>query len=216
MTRTRGIVALLAVVALVGCGPMRNDKYCKWGIPAWGAAMGGVGAGLGVSEGHHASDGEIAGAAVGGTLVGAGLGALVAHFVCQAEQPPPPPAPVAAPPPPPARGTKLAEIAGPNFDFDKSTLTAEGKRRVEAAARILKDNPSIHASVEGHTDSVGSDAYNQRLSERRARAVAEVLVEDGIGRSRLDVRGLGESHPAADNGTAQGRARNRRVDIIVE
>jgi OOP family OmpA-OmpF porin len=87
---------------------------------------------------------------------------------------------------------------------------------VDGAARILQGNPSVHVMVAGYTDSVGSDAYNQRLSERRAQTVARHLVENGVSESRLDVRGFGKKNPVADNGTEAGRAKNRRVEIVVE
>jgi outer membrane protein OmpA-like peptidoglycan-associated protein len=216
MMTTRSVIAVLAATALAGCSAMRHDKYCKWALPAWGAVAGGVGAGLGVGEGKNdPSDGEIAGAAVGGTLLGGLLGFVAGHYICEEPEAPPPPAPAAAPPPP-ARGTKIAELTGPNFAFDKSTLTPAGRKIVADAARTLKENPSVHVSVDGHTDSIGSDAYNQKLSERRARTVADALVEDGVDRSRLDVRGFGKKNPVADNKTAEGRARNRRVEIVVE
>ena len=217
MVTTRGVVALVALLALGGCAGMRKDKYCKWALPAWGAVAGGTGVGLGVSKGSdHVSDGELAGAAAGGTLAGALLGALVGHYVCEPEEAPPPVAAPPAPHAPPARGTKLVTIPGPNFDFNKSNLNTAGKQKVGEAARILKDNPSTRVSVDGYTDSIGSDAYNLRLSERRARTVAEVLVADGVERSRLDVRGHGKANPVADNSTAEGRAENRRVEIVVE
>jgi OmpA-OmpF porin, OOP family len=126
------------------------------------------------------------------------------------------PPPVAPPPPPPAKTTKIAEIPGPSFDFDESTPTAAGKAKVADAARTLAANPSIHVEVGGHTDSVGGGAYNQRLSERRARMVAEALEREGVGASRLTVRGYGERKPVVANATKSGRARNRRVEIVVD
>jgi len=221
MVRTRGVVAVAAFTALAalgGCAGMRRDKYCKWGIPAWGAVAGGTAAGLGVGLGaDDPSDAEIAGSAVGGTLVGGLLGWLVAHNVCE-EPEAPPPAPVAAPPPPPppAKGTKLGTVGEAYFDFDKAHLKPGAEDVLRDAVRTLKDNPSVHAEIAGHTDSIGSDAYNMKLSERRAEAVKRYLVEQGIDASRLDVRGYGESHPIADNKTKQGRAQNRRAEIIVE
>jgi len=221
MVRTRGVVAVVAVTALAlsGCAEMRRDKYCKWGIPAWGAVAGGTGAGLGVGLGDDdASDGEIAGAAVGGTLVGGLLGWLVAHNVCEEPEapPPPPPAPPPPPPPPPAKGTKLGTVGEAYFDFDKAHLKPGAADVLSDAVRTLKDNPSVHAEVAGHTDSIGSEAYNMKLSERRAEAVKRYLVDQGIDASRLDARGYGESRPIADNKTKQGRAQNRRAEIIVE
>ena len=78
----------------------------------------------------------------------------------------------------------------------------------------MKDKPDLRVSVEGHTDSVGSVAYNQTLSERRAKTVRDYLVSQGIDASRITTRGFGKSKPIASNDTAEGRAENRRVEII--
>jgi len=80
----------------------------------------------------------------------------------------------------------------------------------------MKQHPEVRALVEGHTDSIGSDAYNQRLSERRANAVADYMEAQGISSSRITTKGWGKSKPVADNRTKEGRARNRRVEITVE
>jgi len=79
----------------------------------------------------------------------------------------------------------------------------------------LKDNTTVSVAVEGHTDSVGTDAYNQRLSQRRAASVREYLVAHGVSASRLSVAGFGEAKPVASNTTADGRAQNRRVELRV-
>ena len=196
-----------------------HPTACKVGAFLTGFALGGVGGGLGVSEIEKApvTDGEKAAGAGAGAAVGGLLGMIIGHYVCQPEEamaaaPPPPP----PPPAPLPKGTKVAEIPGPNFEFDKASLTAEGRAKVDEAAQILKDHPSNSVEIAGHTDSVGSDAYNQRLSERRANTVAERLVADGISRSRLHVRGYGESRPVASNKSAEGRARNRRVEIVTD
>ncbi len=219
MIAARRVLTLMLVFAVAGCSAMRQDKHCKVAMPIWGASLGGAGAGLGVGLGHNDADAaEIGGSTVGGVLLGGLAGYLAGQYFCE-EAPPPPPTPAAAtpsPPPPPARGTKLAELTGPNFDFNKSTLTREGRELVANAARTLKANPSVRVSVDGYTDSIGSDAYNRRLSERRAKTVADALVADGVARDRLHVQGFGKSHPVADNKTAEGRARNRRVEIVVE
>lgn len=124
--------------------------------------------------------------------------------------PPPPPAP-----PPPAAGTVLLTLEGTHFDFDKSTLRPDAIMKLNQAVQLLNDNQAIRVAVDGHTDSVGSDAYNQSLSERRANAVVDFLVGKGIDRSRLTSTGYGEARPVDSNDTAEGRARNRRVDLIV-
>jgi outer membrane protein OmpA-like peptidoglycan-associated protein len=125
------------------------------------------------------------------------------------------PKPLPPPPPPPPAGTKISELKGPNFDFDKATLRPSGKEKLDEALKTLNQYPDMKISVEGHTDSVGSDAYNQRLSERRAATVVSYLESKGIASSRLTSRGFGESKPIADNKTAEGRAENRRVELIV-
>ncbi len=106
-------------------------------------------------------------------------------------------------------------LRGVNFEFDKSTITADGKPVLDEAIRTLKEESGVHVSVEGHTDAVGSDAYNQALSERRANAVVDYLAAGGIARGRLSAVGFGETKPVASNETDDGRAQNRRVEFRV-
>ncbi len=113
----------------------------------------------------------------------------------------------------PAKAKEKIVLRGLNFDFDKATIRSDGKSVLDEAVRILKEHPDIRISVEGHTDAVGTDAYNQRLSERRAQAVAAYLAAGGIARSRMGVEGFGESKPVASNETEDGRAQNRRVEF---
>jgi outer membrane protein OmpA-like peptidoglycan-associated protein len=102
------------------------------------------------------------------------------------------------------------------FDFDKATIKPESRPALEDAAKILYENPTIMVEIQGHTDSIGSDKYNQRLSEKRAKAVVNYLVEDlGIDSGRLTAKGYGESRPVATNATDEGRALNRRVEFVV-
>jgi outer membrane protein OmpA-like peptidoglycan-associated protein len=210
MRSTRASIAVLLAVTLAGCAPMRRDPYCKYAMPAWGAVMGGVGAGLGVGLGSDASDGAKAGAAVGGTAAGGLLGWLVGHYVCEeavAEAPPPPP-----PPPPPVH-KKVTLQADTYFDFNKATLKPAGKEKLDDVVKEMKANPSIKALVEGYTDSIGTQAYNLKLSERRADAVKDYMVAQGIDASRITTKGWGKEHPVASNKTAEGRAKNRRCEI---
>ena len=194
---------------------MRHDPNCKWAIPVLGGALGGAGTGLGVSQGSdHAGAGGTAGAAAGGTLAGALLGAVIGHYVCEEAPPPVPPAPPSAPPP--AKAEPLVTLHGPQFDFNKATLKPGGKKMVDEAVTVMKDKPSMKVSVEGHTDSIGSDAYNQKLSERRAQAVRDYMVSQGIDAARISVKGWGKTKPIASNKTEAGRAENRRVEIIPE
>jgi len=134
--------------------------------------------------------------------------------------PPPPPAPT-APPPPPAPIT--IDLNGVNFDFDRSTLRPDAVAILNEAVEILKRYPELRVEVAGHTDSVGTEAYNQRLSERRAKAVYDHLTSNGITADRLvGPTGYGESRPIAPNTNAdgsdnpEGRARNRRTELNVQ
>lgn len=153
------------------------------------------------------------------------LGGPANSFPSCTQQPPPPPPPAAAPPPPPPapRPTppppaparrELLTMRGAHFAFDKSSLTQAAKDTLGQAVTLLKEHPEANAEIQGHTDYVGTDAYNQALSERRANSVKAYLVSQGIAASRITTKGFGESQPTADNGTATGRAENRRVVII--
>ena len=101
------------------------------------------------------------------------------------------------------------------FDFDSAELRPESITELERVVTFMGDVPFAKALVEGHTDSVGSAEYNQGLSERRANAVKEYLVSQGIEKNRVYTEGKGEKQPVADNKTKEGRAKNRRVEIEV-
>lgn len=146
-------------------------------------------------------------------------GALVAAAPAPAAAPaaaaPAAAAPAAKPAPAPAVATKVTYAADAFFDFDKSVLKPEGKAKLDDLASKVKDiNLEVIIAV-GHTDSVGSDAYNQKLSVRRSEAVKAYLVSKGIEKNRVYTEGKGEKQPVADNKTKEGRAKNRRVEIEV-
>ena len=101
------------------------------------------------------------------------------------------------------------------FDFDKATLRKESIAELERLHKILTDNPKIKVKIGGHTDNVGSDAYNQQLSEKRAKAVVDWLIQHGIDASRLQYQGYGESVPIATNETEEGRQLNRRTEFEI-
>jgi OOP family OmpA-OmpF porin len=127
---------------------------------------------------------------------------------------PPAAAPV-APPPAAAVATKVTYAADAFFDFDKSVLKPEGKAKLDDLVDKIKGiNLEVIIAV-GHTDSVGTVAYNQKLSVRRAEAVKAYLVSKGIEKNRVYTEGKGKSQPVASNKTAEGRAKNRRVEIEV-
>lgn len=126
------------------------------------------------------------------------------------EAPKPPP----APPAPPA-AVKVTYAADAFFDFNKAVLKPEGKAKLDDLTGKVKDiNLEVIIAV-GHTDSVGTDAYNQKLSVNRAEAVKAYLVSKGIEKNRVYTEGKGKKQPVADNKTAEGRAKNRRVEIEV-
>jgi OOP family OmpA-OmpF porin len=157
--------------------------------------------------------------------------------------PPPSPAPAAAPSPAPVPpdsdgdgvadasdrcpgtplGTKVdangcpytVTLGGVNFAFDSAQLTPESRTVLDSVAAGLAEHPRLRVEMQGHTDSVGSEAYNMSLSQRRADAVRNYVISRGVPAAQVEARGYGESRPVADNRTAEGRARNRRVDMRV-
>ena len=129
--------------------------------------------------------------------------------------PAPAPAPAAVVVPPVATTEKVTFAADAFFDFNKSALKAEGKAKLDdLAGKMGGINLEVIIAV-GHTDSVGSDAYNQKLSIKRSEAVKAYLVSKGVEKNRVYTEGKGEKQPVADNKTADGRAKNRRVEIEV-
>ncbi|MEA1913706.1 MAG: OmpA family protein [Campylobacterota bacterium] len=103
-----------------------------------------------------------------------------------------------------------------NFDSDKSAIKPEFQGEIDKATQIMNDYKGYNATISGHTDSTASDAYNQKLSERRAVAVKNAIVANGISDARLNTEGLGESQPVADNATKEGRYENRRIELTLQ
>ena len=125
-----------------------------------------------------------------------------------------PAAPAAGAKPAPASVRQAVVIqADALFDFDKSVIRPDGKKSIDDALAKLGGVDLEMVIATGHTDSVGTDAYNQKLSERRAAAVKDYLVSKGIPSAKITTIGKGESQPVATNKTAEGRQKNRRVDI---
>ena len=125
------------------------------------------------------------------------------------------------------RGTKVDATGCPiavattfdltvEFAFNSAEINDLSFRELRKAMTFLRENPTTKAVIEGNTDSKGADAYNQKLSERRAAAVKEVLVKSDIEGARLSTVGYGETKPVASNDTEEGRAKNRRVSIVVK
>ncbi len=199
----------------LGCAAM--DK--PWGKGAVaGAVVTATAAGIsgGVAANQEAfgdADAATRGAAIGiGIVGGAAVGAVLGHLLFDEEPKveavaavtPPPPAPAPAP---------LQVLRGATFAFNSAALTAGAEAELGATLQTLQTEPTLHVRIDGHTDSVGSAAYNVRLSERRAGAVKTYLVGHGIAPDRIEVRGLGSADPVASNATPEGRAENRRVEL---
>lgn len=178
-----------------------------------GAAVGAVaGAAAGAVIGHQSGERD-KGAAVG-AVVGAGVGAAIGAYMDKQQR-------------------ELEQIDGVQvtrtaedelnvvmendilFDYDSAALRTESRQTLREMAEVFVAYPETRISVEGHTDSTGSDSYNMRLSDKRADAVRAFLVGQGVDGIRVGTAGYGESRPVADNSTAAGRQLNRRVEIHV-
>lgn len=228
------VVPMLAASLLQGCAYMDQYWHTPAGrytyVPAAVCAAAGAGIGVGVQEARrgtstanvYASDGTLLehhekeddAHYWQGALVGAAAGALLCGLVghhFELEEPPPP----AAEPLPPPDGKRIVLRGLSFFDFDKSDIRADSRPVLDEAAAILRENPDVRVTVEGHTDALGGDDYNQGLSERRADAVFRYMVNHGIAPERMQTRGYGESRPVASNATEGGRAQNRRVELHV-
>lgn len=127
--------------------------------------------------------------------------------VAQAPAPKPKPRPVADP------CAGVIRLRGVNFDFDRAEIRPEARPILDQAAERLSQCPGERVVVEGHTDAIGSDGYNQDLSERRASSVRDYIVGRGVSAGRIQAVGRGESQPIAGNDTPDGRQLNRRVEI---
>jgi OOP family OmpA-OmpF porin len=229
-------LVLSSAALLAGCGAMRTTTTTAAPMPAGGRVVAANGGNVidnwqnGTSEYvWRNGTNELcwrnnfwtpATAAVGcdGALVRAAAAPAPAPAPAARPGAAPAPAPAARPPAPapqPPAATKVTYAADAFFDFDKAVLKPEGRAKLDdLVSKIQGINLEVVIAV-GHTDSVGSDAYNQRLSVRRAEAVKAYLVSKGIERNRVYTEGKGEKQPVADNKTAEGRAKNRRVEIEV-
>ena len=210
--RRLAAVALCALFSVaLGCASPPNPAICA----AVGGALGGGGGYLLGNTTPRPDSREEAIYGGAGAVVGASAGYLICRAMQKEEAPPPPPPPKPPPPraaPPPAPVEEKIVLRGVNFDFDKANIRPDAAVILDEAASLLSSSKGS-VSVGGHTDSVGTDAYNQGLSERRAMAVKDYLVGKGVDGSRLSSVGYGESNPIASNDTADGRALNRRVEL---
>jgi len=231
------VLAVVAVVVFSGCEFGRRYVNKPWGAGTYVPAIvcGAIGAGVGVliedqipgtskatiyypdgSSRREKSkdDPEYWRGGTIGAASGAALCALLGHYLFDPEITPVP-TPTPTPEPLPTPSSKRIVLRGVLFDFDKSDIRPEFRPTLDEATDTLKDNPGVHITVEGNTDSQGAEIYNERLSVRRAEAVFRYLVNRGIAPERMEVVGYGESKPVASNDTEEGRAQNRRVELHV-
>jgi outer membrane protein OmpA-like peptidoglycan-associated protein len=115
----------------------------------------------------------------------------------------------------PAKPKEVVVLKGVNFAFNSADLTPKSKGILDQWVAKIKADKTMRVEVAGHTDSIGSDAYNQKLSERRAKAVVDYFVAQGIAANRLKAVGYGKTKPIASNATDEGRAQNRRVELQI-
>jgi len=205
--------AVLAGVLLLspGCAtnPDGSTEYRRTAIGALaGAAVGAGGGALIAGRGHRGT-----GAVIGGLVGAAGGGAIGNYMDRQAAEMKRklPEAAVAV------EGDKLyvALPAGILFDVDKTEIKPSARDSIAKAAEVLLQYPDTYITVEGHTDSTGSDEYNMRLSERRADAVRDELQRAGVPAARITIKAYGETDPVGDNSTPEGRQANRRVQLEI-
>ncbi|HEY8848315.1 MAG TPA: OmpA family protein [Thermoanaerobaculia bacterium] len=203
-------LALLLVAATGFAQTVDDHAKTKKGAVIGGVAGAIVGAAIDNNRGHHsAKRGAVIGG-VAGTAAGAIVGAMMDKQERELRQ---------------IQGVSVSRTAPDElkvtvrnevlFDFNSAGLRQASRDSLREMANVFDKYPSTTISVQGHTDSIGSAAYNQRLSERRAEAVANYLENLGVRSSRLETIGYGKSQPRATNSTAEGRQLNRRVEIKI-
>ena len=208
MSIVRNAIPLVVLTGVLsGCAGLQKSDW-----PTCAAVGGVTGAALGAFESSsYAGWGAlIAAATAGGYCWAQGQGQEVMTLVEVEEEP-------MVPSVDPAPAETLRVELDVKFDFDRQVVKSESYADIRDVAEFMKQFPQTTTVVEGHTDAVGTEAYNQSLSERRAMAVREVLVNEfGIQPGRVDAIGFGEARPVADNDSEEGRAINRRVEAVVE
>lgn len=213
-------------VAISGCSTQAPPPR-QWGTCGLVGGVVGTGAGTGAGYGvavlntAHPSTSEYAATMAGGAVIGGIIGAVIGHEICDPLIPPPPPPPAKVvaeqplppPPPAPAQHEKLV-LRGVHFDFNKAKIRPGDAAILDEAVEILKAHPDLNIDVNGYCDAIGGVEYNLKLSQRRASAVAAYLEDHGIASSRLIPQGFGKTDFVASNDTDEGRAQNRRVELV--
>lgn len=207
------VLALSAAVLLTGCEAYNNTNKAQRGavIGAAGGALLGAILGNNVGSGKNSELG-----AVLGTVVGGAAGAVIGHQMdkqakkIEEEIP----------------GAEVKRVddgivvtfdenSGVYFDTAKHNINEKSKQTLDKLIAVLKEYPETNVVVAGYTDSQGKDQYNMGLSERRAKSVTNYFTSNGLNASRFTTKWYGEQNPVADNNTAEGRAKNRRVNVVI-
>lgn len=215
-TRISLLAVTAGVFALGACAPQGGDPYATGGQgmskaqqgAIAGAALGGI---LGATHKHDKGENALKGAIIGGVLGGVGGSILDQQQKALQQSLNNPNIRV-------VNNGKYLTVVMPEstlFATDSAAVGAQGQNDLYTIARNLNQYPNSTIQVIGHTDSTGSAAYNQDLSERRARSVAGILTAGGVSNNRVTTAGRGASNPVASNETAAGRAQNRRVEILI-
>lgn len=206
----RGVV-ILAALAFLATGCASGSKYEKTGK---GAAIGaGSGAVLGGIIGS--TQGEMGKGAVIGGILGAAVGTAVGHHMDkQAEELRQIPNTEVSQPAPDKIVITMSDAI--LFGTNSTVLAQNSQTTLKQIATVMNKYPDTTIIVKGHTDSTGSEEYNQKLSENRANVVKNFLIGEGVAPARITAIGFGKSVPVADNGTEAGRSQNRRVEIEVK
>lgn len=196
---------LMATLLFPGCKTMNKTQK---GAVIGAAAGGATGAVIGKAAGNTAL-GAIIGATVGG-VTGAVIGRQMDKQAEEIKKEVPDAEVVRV-----GEGIVIEFKSQVLFGFDQSNLTSDARTNLDKLVTILKKYPDTDIEVQGHTDSKGTTAYNEALSERRASAVSYYLADKGIAHSRLKIKGFGETLPKYSNSTEEGQAQNRRVEFLI-
>ncbi|HEY7321441.1 MAG TPA: OmpA family protein [Candidatus Binatia bacterium] len=220
---------------LTGCAGMSKNQAALVGAATCGAG-GAIGFAVAANNGINGEHRNPAIGAAMGLATGALLCGGLAYLIAQEPKPPPPPPPPPppkpkpappppppppppkpkpAPPPPPPKVERTIILDDVLFDFDKSTIKPEAAKILDRLVAFMNENKDKKVALAGFTDNIGTEAYNMGLSNRRWMSVRDYVVKHGVDSSRVSGQGFGESKPIASNATAEGRAKNRRVEIKV-
>ena len=212
-TITKGLLCLLLALSLVNCKAIQNANNKQKGgvIGATGGALLGAILGNNVGNGNNSELGAVIGGVVGGTA-GVLIGKKMDKQAEEIEKEIP--------------GAKVERVddgilvtfdegSGVYFDTNKSNVNAASQGALDKLVSVFKEYPDTNLLVVGHTDSSGNDDYNMKLSKERANAVTNYIKTHGVSDSRLTTNWFGETQPTNDNATAEGRAKNRRVNVVI-